>query len=492
MGRKYKEFVRHVLSVPRVSTVQLIDKNDIAGDFDREHSWGKMLYTLPDKNNHRETALELINIAEERQLPLFIASFIINYDDVVDRIIAASDKLKGKVFIITALNKNEVRKVISKQEDEEEHFSALEKLSKAGVRIRNYSDGHWKLLLAGTDIGFITSANLTEEAYTSNPELGVLMTNHHYLKELKSLFKEIWLHYTTEELLIRDTAKLEPDTNLQTVNTDIPKHPHHELQLFSTLGHDEVKTFIFDLLNNATKSIDILCYTITNNEIIDLLNDKADEGVVVRLLLPVISSRRRWVRDKLSLLNDSIKTRYFQENHSKAIIIDGKQVFITTGNLDKFLDEKTSLDLAVHSMSGECVSKTLEYFNLVYDHGSEMKKADFSVIWEENRVVNILIDSPGRLSPRMNVDLNRILANFDGSEVLSYEFESNRKKYLVIQTRKGEEDRILPLMEIPKGYRVELIPFVRSQMRTVVPTCYRELELRFKWLDHETTEELLP
>lgn len=198
------KFQTHVYSNQKSNSILDFQPEEVSQKIGHSYPWGKLLYTLPGKENHTETLLKLISIAVEKDLPLFIASFVVGYEAIVNPLIKATKKLRGKIFLITALDRNEVRKTIFdlpiSSSVQETHFSVLERLSKAGIRIRNYNDGHWKLILVGDEIGFFTSANLTKEAYTGNPELGIIVKEKETLKSLRKLFGLIWFDYCTMEL----------------------------------------------------------------------------------------------------------------------------------------------------------------------------------------------------------------------------------------------------------------------------------------------------
>ncbi|MFQ5979207.1 MAG: phosphatidylserine/phosphatidylglycerophosphate/cardiolipin synthase family protein [Candidatus Heimdallarchaeota archaeon] len=495
MVRKRK-YIERIFSAPQAQIASTEYSKDISEGIGESHSWGKVFFTLPSASGHTETVVKLINRAVKNNKPLFIASFIVSYHAIVDHLVEAAQKLKGKIFLITAIDRNEVRKITLDSSitssTERSHFSALEKLSRAGVRIRNYSEGHWKMLIVGDEIGFITSANITREAYEENPEVGLIFHDRTILQSLQSLFNTVWFNFCTKELVKRKTIDLEVPDNVKLADNILTKSSGGEIELWMTLGHTRFKGVILNALEEARSNIDILCYSITNKEIIAKLNRKAQQGIKIRIVLPVIHSMKEATKQKIAALDEAIETRYFVQTHAKTILVDQKRVLVSTGNLDKHLNQDRSLDLAISSIQGKTINELSSLFEFVFKHGTPEKKTEIEAKWEDYRRIDLHVDSPLKIAPWIDLPLQAFVSILREGEIVLHPTDWQEKSILILHSKKaGLRDNFFALEETETGFYFQRIPYISTIARRAESIRCQELEIHFHWSESEVEEDIL-
>lgn len=118
--------------------------------------------------------------------------------------------------------------------------------------------------------------------------------------------------------------------------------------VFSPEAEEEVLSFI----RSAEESIDIEVYTFSSEEVAELLIQKHNEGVEVRVLMESRFSGGNNV-EMYSLLREAgidVKwaSRSYKLTHSKFIIIDDKRVFVGSHNLsDSALEENREASVII-------------------------------------------------------------------------------------------------------------------------------------------------
>lgn len=100
--------------------------------------------------------------------------------------------------------------------------------------------------------------------------------------------------------------------------------------------------FLADAINNAQKSIWLEMYLLTNQHLINALEEAAQRGIDVRVLLEIHpygsgSSSPQQTLDKLTAagVKAQASSPNFSLTHEKGMIIDGKTAFIMTSNFTK-------------------------------------------------------------------------------------------------------------------------------------------------------------
>ncbi len=456
----------------------IMDDEDLeALEFDPNDN---IVYTLPNSGNHLEEIFKLIQYGIDYNEPIFLSSFVLNYQPIVEKLIEASDKLLGKIFILTVFSRNDIRSVVRSPNEENAHFTSLQRLVNAGIRVRNNPDGHWKFIVVG-DCSIVTSANITAPAFSINPEFGLSLPSNHSII-LKRWFIDVWKHHTDEER--RDTSNHKLPTQLSQ-HSCMLRNYGSAIELLSTHDNIKHKNKLMGLLANSKESISLTSYKLTNRDIINILNKKADDGIEIKILLPRSSYFRNDKYQAIKLLSDNIKLKYCLETHCKILIIDGVRVIISTGNLDKHLN-KPSLDISIITKKQEIIDSTSDFFEklwgLGYDKTDEYNFSAGSL--KERLSLKILIDSPLQIHPRLyNESSEMFVKKIQNSKLISVYHESDDLIYLKFPPKTEHQD-ILKLVLIENGYRIQ--PLIQNEweiLQQLDETYYETIEFDLVWND---------
>jgi phosphatidylserine/phosphatidylglycerophosphate/cardiolipin synthase-like enzyme len=143
----------------------------------------------------RDQVLTLIRTAKRK---VFITSFILGDDDLIDILVATADRLAGGVYVISELSEDSLRRGLEqlegrdpgeKVEVEKKRFLAL---TTRGVAMRGHENCHAKFMVIDDEVAWVGSANLETKAFTTVGEVGVVTHNPTEVDRLARLFAHMW------------------------------------------------------------------------------------------------------------------------------------------------------------------------------------------------------------------------------------------------------------------------------------------------------------
>lgn len=316
-------------------------------------SFGEVDVTFTDVATGRADIRDALiaAIAQARRKVLF-ASFLFSDQAIVRALCATSERMKGGVYVITALGRHmqadlsepdaeEDRSAEKRRLRQQRHEALLREMARAGVWLRSSEDAHAKLCVVDDELCAVTSANATSEAYERNPELALIVRHPAVARDLGRLFARVWLH--------RSTIDSEPgvDLNVQSRTAErvpnwTPLSPSGDVRAVATLGADErsLRAATVALIESAERELCIATYSVVaieDHPVGRALRAAARRGVQIRLVLQP-NNRREDQRSACGWLvrgaPDKVLVRGLSWTHSKAIVADGARALVWTGNLD--------------------------------------------------------------------------------------------------------------------------------------------------------------
>ncbi|OLS27035.1 MAG: Cardiolipin synthase [Candidatus Heimdallarchaeota archaeon LC_3] len=213
---------------------------------------------------------------------------------------------------------------------------------------------HNKLMIIDDYVTILSSINFSENAFTNNREAGVVVQSSTVANYFKIIFDSDWNDGENPIPSLTQT-NFDIKMNLKKKRLDdvYPSHTNISLTNFTGVYNvtlfsnpDNANDVIFHYLNSAKKSIYVSMYTISrpdfNNTLIDL--KKANPSLDIRVLISnrrvstsenenTFTAAQSLVDNLIPVYNsttDSNKVNGFY--HNKYWIIDGKEVFIYSGN----------------------------------------------------------------------------------------------------------------------------------------------------------------
>ena len=253
---------------------------------------------------------------------------------LLDEIAAARESIDLEVYISTddvvlaALEDAQRRGVRVRAMLEEHPFGGgggqqaiFDRLANAGVAVRwgnpVFRFTHIKTMTVDGEVAVIMNQNITESAFTTNRDFGVVTNEPAAVRTAAAIFEADW------------TRGAEPAPDPLVVS---PTNAREEL-----LG----------LTQEAQRSLDIYAEVLRDPELLDAFIDAEGRGVRVRL---VVSPSADFAAEREHLRAGGVDIRLMSALyvHAKAIIADGERAFVGSQNLSATsLDQNRELGIIV-------------------------------------------------------------------------------------------------------------------------------------------------
>jgi cardiolipin synthase len=187
--------------------------------------------------------------------------------------------------------------------------SVKDKLSHYGVETKwankAYALTHSKFLVIDQKTGFIMTMNLTKSSFTKNREFGIITDSKYDVEGLEDVF-----------------------------NADWNRNPYTEGSDNLVISPENSRRKIEALLNSATDQILIYAEEMEDEEIENLLIKKAQDGVIVKIILasPSIIQSNADAAKYLRLNGIQVKFLSSPFIHAKVAIVDKKIAYVGSVN----------------------------------------------------------------------------------------------------------------------------------------------------------------
>ncbi len=291
------------------------------------------------------------NIAHAKK-KVFFCSFLFADDAIVNALCEASERLRGGVYILTALGKHLRADVLELDADPDattlkheerakRHDEHLRKLAYAGAWLRSADDCHAKFCVIDDECVIITSANATPEAYESNPEDGLVFHQAQVAREYGRLFAHIWRHLTSLESTPGERLNVQ---SCQVAQPPIwrPLAAAGSVRPVATIRQAEasLQSAAIEIIDSSHRHLAIATYSFLAMEdhvVGAALKRALTRGVSIDLLVQP-RNHVEAQRNALAWLSDlgSAQLQIFghRRTHTKSLVADRQKVLLWTGNLD--------------------------------------------------------------------------------------------------------------------------------------------------------------
>ena len=287
----------------------------------------------------------LIQLFRNAKRKVFVASFMVGDEQVIQEMIEAAERLRGGVYLITALDERSLRKGLSEYEDQEqdapeERRKNFERLTSHGVYVRGHESCHAKFALADDTIALIGSANFVANGFEWTGEGDIIVQAPDQVARLGHFFTKLWYEGCRWEVppgvtyvVAERPAKASPVT---------PEEPNGSLgDVVWTNGPQE--TTLLDAIHRtiatAKKSIVLATYSLVGMRekpslLFDSVQAAIGRGVRVRLF---IRQRNAWpeqMKDVVALHDMGVEIHADLRNHAKVAIADDRTAVVFSANFD--------------------------------------------------------------------------------------------------------------------------------------------------------------
>lgn len=310
----------------------------------------------------------LIGIADAKEKILF-ASYLFADDLIVEALCAAARKLRGGVYVLTALGNHikkqrDIEEIDEKEaERSERHHEHLRRLAEAGVWLRSTEDCHAKFMVVDDALAVVTSANATQDAYERNPEDGVASTDTTVARELGGFFAHVWLNLASLESL--------PGPHLDVRSVQARKAPPWRglkiagsIHVVATMRRAETSLLgaAIEVIDGAKQRLIVATYSFSGIETHSLgaalqraLERKVSIDLLVRPRNHLLAQRKTcsWLKRQAP---ERVRIFGHRLTHTKSIVADDRDALLWTGNLEAAHGWDSGIEVGVRMKDAGCAS----------------------------------------------------------------------------------------------------------------------------------------
>lgn len=307
---------------------------------------------------HQQTHFDLLKeLISNSNKTIKLATFLFDDFEVAKLLIDAAQRLKGGVYILTSVLDNKILYDFGySKDDENKHLEILRMLEESFVELRCVPGLHAKFWVFDEEVAVITSANLTQRSISIVPELGFKILDLDQVRYLNYLFNRLLVEFATKRIIDGKLSSIinlssPPKEVIEIADGIIPllKQTQEHAQLDERTWYDEFHRII----RSSKKSVNIATWSLSfeDTNLLGLIKTKLDEGIHICLLLAKHPfGRDKDLRSILKELSEKYGNfEYFvhRSNHSKFIISDEKEIFLSTKNYEAFGNYPNSIELGI-------------------------------------------------------------------------------------------------------------------------------------------------
>jgi phosphatidylserine/phosphatidylglycerophosphate/cardiolipin synthase-like enzyme len=325
----------------------------------------------------RNQVLALIRNAQQK---VFVTSFILGDDDLIEALVDAADRLAGGVYVISELSERSLRQGLSRLAEAKKITQAVEAekkrfvaLTTRGVAVRGHRDCHAKFVVADDRIAWVGTANLETGAFTRVGEVGVVLRDPAEVARLARLFARMWLVGCEYELpSSASTYQVDQrrDRPTDTPFTARPASLGTRGVLWTSTDSDSLRTAIHDVIATATHRLRLATYSLNGMEdrpdlLLDPVAAAIDHGVRVEFLLRAMNWRDHHRHDAALLHRLGVTLVADDANHAKAAIADDHAGLLFSANFDAQhgLDAGSGIEVGVRLDGTPALSHLIAYLD---------------------------------------------------------------------------------------------------------------------------------
>lgn len=336
---------------------------------------GRTVFTRPGTEaSLRDVLYDLVDSATHK---LFVCSFLLDDQGLVERLCRKADELRGGVYVVTALKDEWLASAFADPDEAPgrptKHL--VEPLVAAGVQVRGCENAHAKFAIADDRNALISTANFDTRGLLRTGEAGVRLSAPDEVLRLSRFFSRLWLsrcelempHDPSERFTVRNVKRpphpptvpvADLDLDGLVVWTDGPEHLIAEaIGRTADAAQGDLVVATYD-----TRGLERL-----NDLVLDPLTRAIRRGVRVRLLTRIRNPRRA-TRDSLRRLAAiGVEIRGDSTNHAKFIVADRRQGALFSANLDAEHGLTSGIEVGM-TVSGEDAGSLCGYFDEAFHH----------------------------------------------------------------------------------------------------------------------------
>lgn len=299
----------------------------------------------------RDALLTMIRGAQRR---IFVASFLIGDEALLAALIEAAQRLRGGVYIITALDKDNLRRGLAQYEYQdgelespEEQGKNFERLTTNGVYVRGHESCHAKFAVVDEAIALVGSANFVAKAFEWTGEANVVVRHPAQVRQLARLFTRLWYDGCRWEVPPgKSYSVVQRQPSPSPAAPELPQIREPGILWSNGASETFLHQSICDLIASARRHLLLASYSVTGMSgkphlLLEPLRQAVERGVVVQMFVRQKNPSRSQRADLCALADMGVEIHGDLQNHAKGIIADGERGALFSCNFDgqRGLDE---------------------------------------------------------------------------------------------------------------------------------------------------------
>jgi phosphatidylserine/phosphatidylglycerophosphate/cardiolipin synthase-like enzyme len=290
---------------------------------------------------------EIIKLILHAKNVLKICSFIITDKEIFETLLQVVKEGNVVVFLLTQLDQSKLNvdliDILTEEEIREDssnmHLEYIQQLYHEGVHVRASVSAHAKFIIVDRNIGFITSANMTQPSLELNTESGVYL-NELDSKELDRLFDVIFqtgTHYRKFIDIRRYNKMMVVHSRIYFTGKLLPNPQKSNLRYTFEQETNNLYEEIVHIINNAMDYLYLSTYSIVEvakiEELYIALKNACNRGVKVIIFCRGMNYRNDHLEGCQRFSDIGCHIYADMYNHSKGIINETKGMLFTA-NID--------------------------------------------------------------------------------------------------------------------------------------------------------------
>jgi phosphatidylserine/phosphatidylglycerophosphate/cardiolipin synthase-like enzyme len=293
---------------------------------------------------------ELMSILESATEKIFVATLYLGDAQVRKALLAAANRLRGGVYVISALDDKGLDQAINKVDDKTGIDDQIElrnfrELTRHGVYVRGYPGLHAKFVVVDDRVALVSSANLVTRSFERIGENGVVLTEPAAVTTLARLFGRLWQESRWE---------MPPDTEHYSVEET--RGAGSRIKVSAPAGNGPVWTYadggytiagaLHDVIEHAEADLVLATFSISNMAqglprmvaqpelLFEPVRRALDRGVRVRMLLRARNHVRASRVEAAAFAEAGVEIYGDWLTHGKGVIADGRRGALFSANFE--------------------------------------------------------------------------------------------------------------------------------------------------------------
>jgi phosphatidylserine/phosphatidylglycerophosphate/cardiolipin synthase-like enzyme len=332
----------------------------------------------------KEAALELIASARHK---VFVASFRIGDTDLLEALYAAADRLRGGVYVISALDQASLHRALSTEDDEvpgaddvRVQNKKFEDMTVRGITVRGHASFHAKFLVVDDRVALVSSANLETPALADRPTRGATGENGFVLSDvdevlrLSRFFTRLWHGCTYHMPTGRDHTVQEREATPVPCRVPVAGLGHDPAVVWT---HDEehgILETVHHVIAHARRSLLLASFSLNGlTDYPELLLDPLDRAARthrprVELLVRARNNHTQTRRGAAALAELGVVVHADSLTHAKATIADDEYGALFSANFDADHGLTSGAEVGVRLRAGPSLREATRHLRHAVAH----------------------------------------------------------------------------------------------------------------------------